>query len=212
MERSITGIRQKEKEKQNTSTGDLGVHRTGMVVVRSRVKDTKASRGSDLGSQGCVMALVLQRGAIPRARPEAGLTLLLDEEVQTSVMCRAGDLSCSTIYRGLLWLPAHSLWAGVQESAPFWVKGSGRALKTLPQVTGIDTKTNGTKWHQDFFRAGNGQVVQPEVQVFVFLGPLGQQWASPKTVCQESRVLGFYKFAFFYCARFHAKVGINVVM
>lgn len=83
MERSITGIRQKEKENQNTSTGDLGVYSTGVMVVRSRVKGTKANRGSDLGSQGCAMALLLQKGA----QPEAGLTLLLDEEVQTSVGC-----------------------------------------------------------------------------------------------------------------------------
>lgn len=86
-------MRQKEKENHNNFTGDLGVYCTGMMVVRSRVKDTKVNRGSDLGSQGCVKALVLQKGAIPSAQPEAGLTLLLDEEVQTSVRCPEQEIS-----------------------------------------------------------------------------------------------------------------------
>lgn len=44
MERSITGMRQKEKENHNNFTGDLGVYCTGMMVVRSRVKDPKVNR------------------------------------------------------------------------------------------------------------------------------------------------------------------------
>lgn len=39
------------------------------------------------------MALVLQKGAVPRAQPEAGLTLLSDEELETSVIC-AEQISC----------------------------------------------------------------------------------------------------------------------
>lgn len=147
--------------------------------------------------------------AVPSAQPEAGLIFLLMRSGDLCEMGPSGDLRFSTMCKELLWLPAPSQLARAQESAPSWMEGCARALQTLPQV---DTKTNDTKWHQDFFRAGNGQLVQPQVQVLVFVGPLGQQWASPKIVCQESKISGFYRFAFFYCARFHAKVGINVVM
>lgn len=60
--------------------------------------------------------------------------------------CAQRDLMFSTIYKALLWLPSPSQLARVQDSAPSWMKGCGRALNTLPQVfTGIDSKTNDTK-------------------------------------------------------------------
>lgn len=39
------------------------------------------------------MALVLQKGAVPSAQPEAGLTLRSDEELETSVRCAEQETS-----------------------------------------------------------------------------------------------------------------------
>lgn len=117
------------------------------------------------------MALVLQKGAIPSAQPEAGLTLLLDEEVQTSVRCPEQEISG--------FLPFIRGCCGCLHVPVSQGSGGCSILDEKLWKSSEDLATNcyrnwhQDKWHQDFFRVCNGQVVQPEVQVLVFLGPFG---------------------------------------
>lgn len=83
------------------------------------------------------------------------------------------------------------------------MKSSGRALKTLPQiVTGIDTKTNDTKTFSEFVM---GRLFSLRFKSWSSWDLLGHQSASPKIVCQESKIFGFYRLAFFIVADFMLK-------
>lgn len=92
-ERSITVIRQKEKENQSASIGDLGVYPTGMMVVRIKGGWEPGKEREWSGQPGLCNGTGATEGGNTQCTAWGRTDLLSDEEVETSVRWAEQEIS-----------------------------------------------------------------------------------------------------------------------